>query len=252
MFRLSAIVLMTFFSIISATAQDDRLDELSFDEEPLPEETVAYSSIGIGPVFSLITPDVADLNIKAKTMGLDELSSPFLLAGAEFFTAVGVVPNLRLGFSWLSGSVGSVKDLISTGGGTKRSLNFAISTRSLHLDYALVPAAKLAIIPGLGLTSGYTTITSSTISGPYDWSNDSLMTSQQVFLEQSSLCLQPRLSIEYAVTPFLNLRAQAGYALQVSASDWTANTHGTALNIPTSIGINGLSAQIGVFVGLFN
>jgi len=251
MFRPFAIVLMTMFSFVCAAAQDDRLDELSFDEEPLPEETVAYSSIGIGPVFSLFTPNVADLNSQASKMGLDELSSPFFMAGAEFFTAVGVFLNFRLGFSWLSGSVNSVKDMVGTGGGVKKSLEYAVSTRSLHIDYAIVPTAKLAIIPGVGLTSGYSTITSSSTSGSFDWSIDTSFTSQ-VFLEQSSLSILPRLSIEYAVTPFLNLRAQANYAVPVSTSDWTANTYGTALNVPSSIAINGLSAQIGVFVGLFN
>ncbi|HBB26124.1 MAG TPA: hypothetical protein DCZ59_07640 [Bacteroidetes bacterium] len=251
MFRPFAIVLMTMFSIVCASAQDDRLDELSFDEEPLPEETVAYSSIGIGPVFSLYTPDVTDLNSRAANMQLDELSSPFLLAGAEFFTAVGFVPNVRLGFSWLSGSVSSVKDLVSIGGGVKKSLDYAISTRSIHIDYAIVPTAKLAIVPGVGATWGYSTITSSTISGSYDWASDSTASSQ-VFLEQSSLCVLPRLSIEYAVTPFLNLRAQASYTVPVSTSDWSANTYGTALNVPSSISLQGLSAQIGVFVGLFN
>ena len=251
MFRPFALILIALLSVVGATAQDDRLNELNFDEEPLPEETVAYSSIGIGPAFSLFTPDVTALNAKATSMGLDELSSPFILAGAEFFAAIGVVPNLRLGFSWLSGSVGSVKELISTGGGMKRSLDYSISTRSLHFDYAIVPAAKLAIIPGVGLTWGYSTITSSTTSEPFNWESDSSMTSQ-VFLEQSSLCLQPRLSIEYAVTPFLNLRVQTAYTVPVSTSDWTANLHGSSLNVPSSIGISGLSAQIGVFVGLFN
>ncbi|MBU3700196.1 MAG: hypothetical protein FGM33_09370 [Candidatus Kapabacteria bacterium] len=251
MFRPFALILMTFLSIVGAVAQDDRLNELNFDEEPLPEETVAYSSVGIGPVFSLFTPDMTDVNAKATAMGIDELSSPFIFAGAEVFAAIGIVPNLRFGFSWLSGSVGSVKDFISTGGGTKRSLDYAISMRSLHIDYAIVPVSKLAIIPGVGLTWGYSTITQSTTTGSFDWVSDTSMTSQ-VFLEQSSLCLQPRLSLEYAVTPFLNLRAQAGYTVPVSTSDWTANVHATAQNVPSSIGINGVSAQIGVFVGLFN
>jgi hypothetical protein len=251
MLRPATVVLLIMFSVVFTAAQDNRLDELSFDEEPLPEETVAYSSIGIGPVFSLFTPDMSDLNRRATLLGLDEMSSPFFLAGAEFFTAIGVFPNFRLGFSWQSGSVGSKKDFVSTGGGLTKSLEYSVSIRSLHIDYAIVPAAKLAIIPGVGFAWGYSTITSSTVSGSYDWASDTSLTSQ-VFLEQSSLSILPRLSVEYSVTPFLNLRAQAGYAVPFSTSDWTANTNGTALNVPTSISVQGLSAQIGIFVGLFN
>lgn len=243
---------MMFITFCSVVAQDDRLNELNFDEEPLPEETVAYSAIGIGPSINLFMPKVDDINALAQRQGLDNMGSPLILAGAEFFTAIGIVPNARVGFSWLTGSVSSTKVIPGPGGaGTTRSLEYAISTRSLHIEYAIVPASKLAILPGLGFVWGYTTITSSASSGTYDWSSAQNNTSRQV-LEQSSLCLMPRLSFEYAVTPYLDIRLQAAYAAQISASDWTANSDSPAVNVPSSIGINGLNAQLGIFVGLFN
>lgn len=243
---------MMFITFCSVVAQDDRLNELNFDEEPLPEETVAYSAIGIGPSINLFMPKVDDINALAQRQGLDNMGSPLILAGAEFFTAIGIVPNARVGFSWLKGSVSSTKVIPGPGGaGTTRSLEYAISTRSLHIEYAIVPASKLAILPGLGFVWGYTTITSSASSGTYDWSSAQNNTSRQV-LEQSSLCLMPRLSFEYAVTPYLDIRLQAAYAAQISASDWTANSDSPAVNVPSSIGINGLNAQLGIFVGLFN
>ena len=246
------LIVMMFITFGSALAQDDRLNELNFDEEPLPEETVAYSAIGIGPSVNLFMPKVDDINTLAKSQGLDEMNSPFILAGAEFFTAIGVIPNARIGFSWLTGSVGNTKNLPEPGGtGTTRSIDYAISTRALHFEYAIVPAAKLAIIPGVGIVWGYSTITTSNSTGTYDWNSLTNATTQQV-LEQSSICVMPRLSFEYAVTPYLDIRLQAAYAAQISASDWTANTHSPAVNVPTTIGLNGLNAQLGIFVGLFN
>jgi len=243
---------MMFITFCSVTAQDDRLNELNFDEEPLPEETVAYSAIGIGPSINLFMPNVDDINALAQRQGLDNMESPLILAGAEFFTAIGVIPNARVGFSWLTGSVGSTKSIPGPGGtATTLSIEYAISTRALHVEYAIVPASKLAILPGLGFVWGYSTITSSANSGTYDWNSAANTTSRQV-LEQSSLCLMPRLSIEYAVTPYLDIRLQAAYAAQISASDWTANTNSPAINVPASIGVNGLNAQLGIFVGLFN
>ena len=245
-------ILMMFITFCSVTAQDDRLNELNFDEEPLPEETVAYSAIGIGPSINLFMPNVDDINALAQRQGLDNMESPLILAGAEFFTAIGVIPNARVGFSWLTGSVGSTKSIPGPGGtATTLSIEYAISTRALHVEYAIVPASKLAILPGLGFVWGYSTITSSANSGTYDWNSAANTTSRQV-LEQSSLCLMPRLSIEYAVTPYLDIRLQAAYAAQISASDWTANTNSPAINVPASIGVNGLNAQLGIFVGLFN
>lgn len=243
---------MMFITFCSVTAQDDRLNELNFDEEPLPEETVAYSAIGIGPSINLFMPNVDDINALAQRQGLDNMDSPLILAGAEFFTAIGVIPNARVGFSWLTGSVGSTKSIPGPGGtATTLSIEYAISTRALHVEYAIVPASKLAILPGLGFVWGYSTITSSENSGTYDWNSTANTTSRKV-LEQSSLCLMPRLSIEYAVTPYLDIRLQAAYAAQISASDWTANTNSPAINVPASIGVNGLNAQLGIFVGLFN
>lgn len=245
-------IVMMFITFCNAAAQDDRLNELNFDEEPLPEETVAYSAIGIGPSVNLFMPKVDDINALAKRQGLDDMGSPLILAGVEFFTAIGVVPNARVGFSWLTGSVESTKNVPGPGGnGITLSLEYAVSTRALHLEYAIVPASKLAILPGLGFVWGYSTITSSASSGTFDWNSSQNSTSRQV-LEQSSLCLMPRLSVEYAVTPYLNIRLQGAYAAQVSASDWMANTDSPTTNIPTTIGVNGLNAQLGIFVGLFN
>jgi hypothetical protein len=245
-------IVMMFITFCSVVAQDDRLNELNFDEEPLPEETVAYSAIGIGPSINLFMPNVDDINTLAQQQQLDKMDSPMILVGAEFFTAIGVVPNARVGFSWLTGSVGSIKVIPGPGGvGTTRSLEYAISTRSLHLEYAIVPTSKLAILPGLGFVWASTTITSSASSGSFDWTATQNNTSRQV-LEQSSLCLMPRLSFEYAVTPYLDIRLQAAYAAQISASEWTANTNSPAINVPSSIAVNGLNAQLGIFVGLFN
>ncbi|MEN9281642.1 MAG: hypothetical protein RL594_577 [Bacteroidota bacterium] len=247
------LIVMLFMTFGIVTAQDERLDELNFDEEPLPEETVSYSAIGIGPAVNIFMPKVDDINAFAATQGLGSMDSPMVLVGAEFFTAIGIVPNARIGFSWLTGSVGTMKDVPSVGGNPEtRSLDYSISTRALHLEYAIVPAAKLAILPGVAVVWGYSTITSSRSSGNFDWTSTAPAATTQQVLGQSALSIMPRLSIEYAVTPFLNIRAQGAYSAQLSASDWTANTHAGAVNVPTSIAVSGLSAQIGVFVGLFN
>lgn len=247
------LILMVFMTFGIVTAQDDRLNELNFDEEPLPEETVSYSAIGIGPAVNVFLPNVDDINAFAATQGLGSMDSPMVLVGAEFFTAIGIVPNARIGFSWLTGTVGTIKDLPSTGGTTEtRSIDYAVSTRALHLEYAIVPAAKLAILPGVAIVWGYSTITNSRSTGDFDWTSTAPAGTTQQVLGQSALSIMPRLSIEYAVTPFLNIRAQGAYSAQLSASDWIANTHAGAVNVPSSIAVSGLSAQIGVFVGLFN
>ena len=93
---LAAILIVT--GSLAATAQDDRLSSLNFDEEPLPEETTPYAAVGVGPVLNLYMPDVADVNAKAASLGLGNLSSPLLMFGAEIYTAVGIDPTSDLDF----------------------------------------------------------------------------------------------------------------------------------------------------------
>ena len=137
-------------------AQDDRLDDLSFDEEPLQDEAVPYFAVGLGPVLNVAFPNVDALNTKAADMGLDEMSTPVIQWGAEIFTAIGLIPNVRAGFSWVSGTSRNSKDNVDLGQGASgtRSMEYNLSNRTIHVDYAIVPAKGLAILPGVGLGFG--------------------------------------------------------------------------------------------------
>ncbi len=258
MVRSFAAALASLCILMPAFAQDDRLDELSFDEEQLKEEVVPYFAIGVGPVFNFALPSITDVNTRATALGLGELNTPVIQVGAEIFAAVGVVPNVRLGFSWVSGSSSTSKDLTVSGTAVTRTMNYGITSRSFHLDYAIVPMKSLAILPGVGFGWGEQSIETYQSQSNLSWTdltNDStLAPSPNAFtrLQQNTLYVLPRLNIEYAVTPFLNLRAQAAYTLLVSGSDWIANNNATVSNVPSGISVSGLSFQVGILVGLFN
>lgn len=248
-----AIILIVTTSLL-ATAQDDRLNSLNFDEEPLPEETTPYSAIGVGPVVSLFMPNVTDINAKASSLGIADMSSPLLTFGAEFYTAIGIIPNARIGFSWLSGSVGSSKDVAVQGATMRRSVDYSVSTKTLHVDYALSVSKAFTILPGIGLCWGNTEIDVRQNASSIDWSGgiDTPSLGNNTRYSQSALVALPRVSFEYVLTPFLAIRAQGAYALQFSTSDWQANGYATVANMPSSVSMNGFSAQLGVFLGLFN
>jgi hypothetical protein len=241
-----------------AIAQDDRIDELSFDEEQLKEEVVPYFAIGVGPVFNFLLPSTTDVNARATALGLSELKAPVIEIGAEIFAAIGVVPNVRLGFSWVAGTSTSSSDLSVGGTSVKRTMNYGITSRAFHLDYAIVPMKSLAILPGVGLGWGEQSIETYQSQSNLSWTD---LTNDATFapapnaftrLQQNTLSILPRVNLEYAVTPFLNLRAQAAYNLQISGSDWVANNNATVSNVPSGISVSGLSFQVGVLVGLFN
>jgi len=238
-----------------ATAQDDRLNSLNFDEEPLPEETTPYSAIGVGPVLNLFMPNVTDVNAKAASLGLPNLSSPLLTFGAEFYTAVGIVPDVRIGFSWLSGTISSSGDFNAPGGtSVRKSVDYSVSTKTIHIDYALRVSPSFTILPGAGICWGNTEIDVRQNGPSIDWNSLNIPPSagDNTRLTQSALCALPRVSFEYVLTPFLAIRAQGAYSVQFSTSEWQANSHATVANMPSSVSMNGFSAQLGVFLGLFN
>jgi len=258
MFRSCIAALASLCILTPAVAQDDRLDELSFDEEQLKEEVVPYFAIGVGPIFNLALPSTTDVNARAAALGLGEMKTPVIQVGAEIFAAIGVVPNVRLGFSWVAGTATASKDLTVSGTSVKRMMNYGITSRAFHLDYAIVPMKSLAILPGVGLGWGEQAIETYQSQSNLSWTD---LTNDATFapapnaftrVQQNTLYVLPRVNLEYAVTPFLNLRAQAAYTLQISGSDWVANNNAAVSNVPSGISVSGLSFQVGVLVGLFN
>lgn len=264
MLRWLCAIALTVAILPNVYAQDDRLDDLSFDETPLQDEVVPYFAVGLGPAFTVSFPDMTALDARAQQLGLDALPGPMMQWGAEIFTAVGIIPNLRVGFSWLAGSSTTSKSNIDLSGGQPvqvlgtRTMSYAASNRTIHVDYAFVPAKGLSVLPGLGFGFGTQTITTYQSAGQRDWidyvSNGGIGTQPDAFaeIERSTLYIAPRVSIEYAVTPFVALRGQVAYSYQFEASGWLGNRIATVTNVPSSISMSALSAQIGVFVGLFN
>jgi len=255
----SLIAILVALTLVSTSwAQDEKLDDLSFEEAPLKDEAVPYFAIGVGPVFNFAFASTADVNSRAAAIGLGEVSSPVFQIGAEIFTAVGVIPNLRLGFSWTSGSNSSTADVTVGSVFVQRSMRYGITSRTFHLDYAWVPVKSLAILPGVGFGWGDHRIETFQSTPTMDW--NSLTDSATIapppnaysVIEQNTLYLLPRLNVEYAVTPFLNLRAQAAYTWQFTGSDWVGNNNATVNNVPSNISVSCFNFQFGVFVGLFN
>ena len=259
MLRTITLLLVAFMVAVPMTAQDDRLDELDFDEAPLEDEAVPYFAVGIGPVLNIAFPNLDDLNTRASDLGLGEMPTPMFQWGVEAFTAIGFVPNIRVGFTWFNGtsnvSSGDFSDITGDGTLLKREQQYDVSSSTIVVDYAFVLAKGLALAPGVGF--GWSTQTISTYQGVAnrDWNDyGNINTSPDTFseLERGALHLLPRVNLEYALTPFLAIRAQGAYMLQISGSDWTGNRVTTVGGVPDGISVSAFSAQVGVFVGLFN
>jgi len=239
-------------------AQDDKLDDLTFEEMPLKDESVPYFAVGVGPTLSLYMPNYDDVNALGAKLGIGTMSGPIAQWGGEIFTAIGVVPNMRVGFSWVTGNNSASKDTVLVSGGPSytRAIKYNVSMRTLKIDYAIVPFKSFAIIPGVGLGFGTLTLETYQSAAARTWPDYGTIPATSpdsyTILERSVIYAAPKLDIEYAVTPFLNLRLNASYALQVAGGDWTGNKNAIVSDVPSGIKLQGFSAQFGIFVGLFN
>ena len=255
MLRTLAVALTALLLAVPMSAQDDRLDDLDFEEVPISNEVVPYFAIGVGPAFTFSFLPMDDINARAADLGMGKLSSPMILYGAEVFSAIGFIPNVRAGFSWMSGLDKQTISVAGTTPSVERSLEHAVSMSAVHVDYAIVVAKGLALAPGIGLGWGTQGITTYQSQGTRNWSDyDSISVAPDMYSEvsHSVIYFPARLNIEYAVTPFIAVRAQAGYTLQVSEGEWKGNRTAVVSGVPSGISLNAFNAQIGLFVGLFN
>lgn len=256
--RSLAIMMFLSLSITPMLAQDDRLDELGFEEAPLKDEPIPYFAVGAGPVLNVAFPTIDDVNARAQQLGLDPMETPMLQWGGEIFSAIGIVPNIRVGFAWVSGELKTNKDMQVSGVDVNRSMVYDINQATIYADYAIVPAKGLGILPGVGFGWGSQNISVTQGAADRTWDDyadtTSLNTSPDAFseVENNVLYLVPRLNIEYSITPFIAVRAQAAYTWQFSTGTWTGNRTSTVSGVPDGISVSAFTAQIGVFVGLFN
>ena len=138
----------------------------------------------------------------------------------------------------------------------KRSAEYNLRTIGIHVDYALVPTKGLAILPGVGIGFGTQTYSTFQSANNRAWSDYEGVYApapdQFSEISRQTLNLLPRLNIEYAFTPFIAIRGQASYTLQLSGNDWTGNRIATVTGVPESVSFDAFNAQVGIFLGLFN
>jgi hypothetical protein len=247
-------ILTIFLTITFSKAQDDQMEKFQYDTEEVQSESASYFSVGAGytATFHLINLD--EINKVAKQFNLSDLKSTVYLNGIEISTGVIVVKNLNIGFFNQYGNSISSNDSSNV----KTSLNYSFQNTGFIVDYAITPFKSFAILPGLQIGFASSTIDIAKTNNDINWNDIKPYPSNDFYykLEKSYLNIEPRVSIEYAVTNFLMFRANASYNISTSNpftnSDWKYNDNAIVKNVPDNINQSGLKFQLGIFVGLMN
>ncbi|GAB5465431.1 MAG: hypothetical protein Kapaf2KO_08670 [Candidatus Kapaibacteriales bacterium] len=248
-----ALALFFAFSVDLYAVQDDRLDELPFEEEEIVDTGVRnYGALGGGVIYNFTFMNFDDINAKLAQLGFDELSGPLQTLGGQGFTVLPWVPNLRVGFMGMAG-VATTSTISDDATGVSSEAEYMASFTGLTLDYGIVLVEGLAILPGaaIGIATQDFTVYNAADRSWNDLASRSANENGIQKFEQSMFWVMPMVNIEWAFSDLFALRANASYNLAFAIDDWSYNRVATATDMP-DITPNGFNVQIGLFIGLFN
>lgn len=264
--KFSFLILVISFILVNILhAQDEKLDSLDFSIESAPGEmqSTPYFAIAGGYTGTFIFLNFDNLNKHLSDNGFgfatDAFKKPLYMSGAQGFTAIGIIPNLRVGFFGMGGS--SIAEMNTTidSVACKRSFNYSVSFNGLNIDYAIVPWKSVAFIPGVSFGWGSLTMESyQNQTGDNSWIDLKPNANAINYFNRAKATysfIQPNLNVEFAVTTFFGLRLSAGYMWTFSFTGdygWQYNNTSKLVDVPKSINASGLTLQFGLFMGLFN
>jgi hypothetical protein len=233
---------------------DDAWDftNIAADDQALP-----YIGVGGGYLGMVNFLNYDELNKVSASMGLGSFSGPMILSGGGGFTAIYIVPDVRLGVFGMAGSK-EVNGTIPEGtGAVKRMLRFSQGMTGVQVDWAFpVFHGALTIFPGL--MAAYNTFQ---LEGTQTEAVDSLnfgnllpaatSVDRSFRITRPYILLYPAVNFEYSLTQFFLLRVGAGYSFNFHINDWkTPDETAVTSGFPDFYG-NGATIQFGFFIGLF-
>lgn len=252
---LCGLALLFTSGAMTLKAQDDKLDELGFEEGTYEEEKPPYFAVGGGYIGTFQMMNYDKINLIAKEFGVSDFSGGLFCSGVGGIAPVLIVKNMRVTVGGYSGSMIREAKRFDTALKTDLTLNMSVksSINSFGLDYAFQPFKGFAVLPGASFGWGSLSIERATTTGAVEYTTGTMQSGVQTLNKISAgyLFVQPNLHLEYAVTQFAMIRASVGYSLAFMG-DWEMNGIAKVNNVPKELNANSLNVQFGVFVGLFN
>ncbi len=250
--KIGTVLILSMFLSINLFSQDDKVDNMQFEETPVIEERPNYFAIGAGYVGTFIFANYSEVNslLSSNKLDLPEFKNPIYMSGAHGVTGIGIIPNIRVGFFGLGGTANVNRNI----GDTLKGASYSISLGGFSLNYGIVLFKSFAILPGVNLGWSSATLEVYKTSKSFDWTkldNKDEVNAYNKRAEGTFWFAQPHIDMEYALTPFLMVRANVGYSMSFLPT-WKYNKEATLDNVPSGLNTSGMTLQFGILVGLFN
>jgi len=235
-------------------------DEYDFSDIPVDEEELPYIGVGGGYNLLISFMNFDEINTLGGRFNLDGMKGQLFMHGGGGWTAIGIIPNVRLGVYGGGGSKSVSRTLTVGDSSYVRTLQFSSGYTAAHLDYAIPIAGSFTIAPGVMVGGGGQTVKlTQTHEGGASYSSlfdvdafqgAALGRDRTALTSRGNIFLFPVVNFEYALTQFIMIRAGGGYQFNFALGEWD-DTQGTEiLNMP-DISANGPTVQVGLFLGLF-
>lgn len=249
------LILLFLIAPYSLYSQDDELDLLPFEDEPLRESTANYFAVAGGFTVDWFMLDDAKLNSIIQLPENQSFNSTMVMTGGHGFTGIPWVKNLRIGVLGIGGSMETnvldtmiSQPLLVDDVEARFNDVFSISMFGFSAHYGIVLFKNFAVVPGANF--GWGDMTMERNIGAINSPSPFIGATNR--LEKAFYFVTPNVQFEFALTNFLLLRADVSYNLTFAQDDdWTLNKNGT-YNNNDGFNANGLRFGLGIFVGLIN
>lgn len=209
---------------------------------------------GVNPAY--LFPNMDDLNLKAKNLGLDELSnSGMVIWGGGGYAYIMVIDNLRLGGVGYSGSVSSSKDFNTI----NRQLDYSFGLGGVTVEYTLPFINRIAVSIGSIIGVGSQSIEEYENWGNFTWDNSSPQPPYSSIagapggytkVTNTFFTVVPTLNIDVPISRFMAVRLGGGYIMNFN-DKWKANNDRDIAGVPSSLTENNFFIQTGIYFGFF-
>lgn len=262
--RIVTPLLLALITCVAAVAQDTT-DLFNFDDIPIDDEgRLPYVGIGGGYLGMMQFMNFDQLNTLSSTLRTGTFDGQMLLHGGGGIASVIIIPNLRLGAFGLGGSVErtNTEPIVINSENYNRTLRFDVGITAAQIDYAIPLSKSITLFPGVMLGAGshaieltqhraggsllFPEVLSDTI---FSGSTAPGAFNRSARISTGGIYYQPMVNIEYVTISILMLRLGVGYS-GFAMGDWT-NEAGVAVSNAPDIKADGLTAQLGISVGLF-
>jgi len=228
------------------------------DDEPLPPPKRAGTvKIGGAAGFTqgLLYMKMDVLNEMMRRQNLGELSKDGLfMLGGHIYGYIGLVPNLRIGGAWASGSMKSS----TLNGNTVREVKLSSNYGGVSLDYVVPVAPRFDATIGMVLGGGGVDIDFSrsyglgqTWNGTWDdFGGSAPVGEYSTRLSGSFFVYEPSVSVEYAALRWLGIRFGVSY-LGMAGNSWKRDDRYDVFGVPDDVSGKGWMINSGIYIGTF-